>query len=324
MDEFTLIKQYCYRDYLDVPLGVGDDAALVRVQEGYHLVVSVDAMVEGKHFFPGIDPKALGHKSLAVNLSDMAAMGAMPRWATVCLTIPEANRNWLDHFYQGLYALLDQYNVRLIGGDTNQGPLNISIQILGEVPIGEAITRSGAKVGDDIWVSGELGLAALAVAERYKKLTLSQSDSAMCAQRLDYPVPRVALGLALRGIASAMLDISDGLLGDIGHIAEQSQVGAEIQSQLLPATSLQGVYPELLAKQLTGGDDYELCFTAPSRHRAHIESIATNVNLSLQRIGKIVPLSRGVHCILPSGTFWTNNDVASHLGFQHFSNRIKK
>lgn len=320
MDEFSLIRQYCYRDYPDVPLGVGDDAALIQVREGHHLVVSVDAMVEGRHFFSGTDPKAIGYKSLAVNLSDMAAMGAVPRWATVCLTLPQADKVWLDRFYEGLWGLAEQYEVRLIGGDTNQGPLNISIQILGEVPVGQAITRAGAKAGNDVWVSGELGLAALAVAERYGKLSLSKADSVRCAQRLDYPTPRVALGLALRNIATAMLDISDGLLADIAHIAEQSSVGAVIEVGRLPPSALQGIYSDFLEKQLTGGDDYELCFTVPFTQRTQIEKLSVDLNLPLQRIGKIVPAAEGVRCIFPDGTPWKKSDSEKGLlGFEHFT-----
>ena len=320
MDEFSLIRQYCYRDYPDVPLGVGDDAALIQVREGHHLVVSVDAMVEGKHFFPGTDPKALGHKSLAVNLSDMAAMGALPRWATVCLTLPQADSAWLDRFYEGLWDLAEQYEVRLIGGDTNQGPLNISIQILGEVPIQQAITRAGAKVGEDIWVSGELGLAAMAVDERYGQLTLSKADSSLCAQRLDYPMPRIVLGSALKNIATAMLDVSDGLLADMAHIGEQSNVGAVIQADLLPSSSLQGTYPVFLEKQLTGGDDYELCFTAPFTQRNQIKKLSIDLNIPLHQIGKIVPAAEGIRCLLPDGTVWKSaNRKNGQLGFEHFT-----
>lgn len=313
MDEFALIKKYCSRDYPDVTLGVGDDAAIVDIALDHQLVVSTDAFIEGRHFFANTDPHAIGYKSLAVNLSDMAAMGAQPKWATVCLTLPKAESAWLDRFYQGFFIVAEQYNVRIIGGDTNQGPLNIAIQILGEVPTGLAITRRGARVGEDVWVSGELGLAAMAVAERYGKMHLSGEDSSACAQRLDYPTARVALGLALRGIASAMLDISDGLLADVGHIAEVSRVGIEIQAASL-INSLSQVYAERLEKQLTGGDDYELCFTAPIQHRPKIFDIGHELGLSVHRIGHTSAASGKVHCVLPDGKHWQPNT----LGFQHF------
>jgi thiamine-monophosphate kinase len=314
MDEFTLIRQYFTHTYPDVDLGPGDDAALVQVSAGHQLVVSVDALVEGVHFFAGTDPYAIGYKSLAVNLSDMAAMGATPRWATVSLTAPEANADWLNRFSAGLFDLAEQYGTRIIGGDTTQGPLHISIQILGEVPIGQAITRAGAKVGEDIWVSGELGLAAMAVAERYGHLTLAAQDHIRCTKHLDYPLPKVALGIALRGIATAMLDISDGLLADLAHIAECSQLGAEIEATLLPPLALSQHYPEFLAKQLTGGDDYELCFTAPASARAEIETLALLTQTSLHRIGRTVKTG-SVACILPDDTLWH----PQNLGYTHFT-----
>lgn len=313
MDEFALIKKYCSRDYPDVILGVGDDAAIVEVTLDHQLVVSTDAFIEGRHFFTNTDAKAIGYKSLAVNLSDMAAMGAQPKWATVCLTLPKAESAWLDGFYQGLFSVAEQYNVRIIGGDTNQGPLNIAIQILGEVPKGLAITRNGASVGEDVWVSGELGLAAMAVAERYGKMQLSAKDAAICAQRLDYPSARVGLGIALRGIASAMLDISDGLLADVGHIAELSKVGIEIQAVSL-INSLSKNYFHRVEKQLTGGDDYELCFTAPIQYRQKILDIGHQLGLAVQKIGHTSATSGKVHCVLADGKHW-QPDI---LGFQHF------
>jgi thiamine-monophosphate kinase len=314
MNEFTLIQQYFSHPYPDVDLGPGDDAALVQLSQGHQLVVAVDALVEGVHFFVGTDPYAIGYKSLAVNLSDMAAMGALPRWATVSLTLPKAEASWLDRFSAGLLGLAEQYNTRIIGGDTTQGPLNISIQILGEVPIGQAITRSGAKLGDDIWISGELGLAAMAVAERYGQLNLTEQDRMYCAKYLDYPQPRVILGSKLRGLASAMLDVSDGLLADLTHIATASQLGAKIEASLLPIPSLSRSYPILLEKQLTGGDDYELCFTAPAAARAEIEMLALATQTPLHRIGQMVK-APGVACFLADGTLWQ----PASLGYTHFT-----
>lgn len=314
MDEFTLVQKYFTRIYPDVDLGPGDDAALVQVNEGHQLVVSVDALVEGVHFFSGTDPYSIGYKSLAVNLSDMAAMGAMPRWATLSLTLPKVETDWLSRFSAGLFDLAEQYDVRIIGGDTTQGPLHISIQILGEVPTGQAITRLGAQVEDDIWVSGELGLAGMAVAERYGQLSLSEADHIRCVKHLDYPIPKVALGIALRGIAHSMLDISDGLLADIGHLTTEAALGAEIEAILLPPVSLTQPYPQFLAKQLTGGDDYELCFTAPTSARAHLATLASLIHTPLRRIGRITGMP-GVSCILPDGTLWN----AKNVGYQHFS-----
>lgn len=314
MDEFTLIQKYFTRPLPDVDLGVGDDAALVQVSAGHQLVVSADALVEGTHFFAGTDPFAIGYKSLAVNLSDMAAMGATPRWATVCLTIPEADSAWLSRFSAGLFDLAEQYQTSIIGGDTTQGPLNIGVQILGEVPVGQAITRSGARVGDDIWISGEVGLAAMAVAERYGQLELPEMDRIRCARHLDYPVPKVALGIALRGIAGAMLDISDGLLLDLEHIAERSEVGAEVEAALLPSMALSRHYPESLSKQLTGGDDYELCFTASSGARDKISALMQQMHTPLHRVGRIVG-TPGVRCLLPDGSQWHPH----RMGYIHFT-----
>jgi thiamine-monophosphate kinase len=233
--------------------------------------------------------------------------------------VSQAEPNWLNRFAAGLFDLAEQYETRIIGGDTTQGPLNISIQLLGEVPAGQAITRSGAKAGEDIWVSGELGLAALAVAERYGQLILAEQDRIYCAKRLDYPIPKVALGRALQGVASAMLDISDGLLADVAHIATASQLGAEIEANLLPSPSLSQPYPTLLEKQLTGGDDYELCFTAPIKARAEIETLALLTHTPLHRIGRMVEIP-GVYCLLADGSRWQS----SSLGYTHFTSPYEK
>ncbi|MBY0576627.1 MAG: thiamine-phosphate kinase [Gallionellaceae bacterium] len=309
MSEFDLIRRFFTRPTPGALLGVGDDAALLRVSEGNVLAVSTDMLVSGTHFFPDADPFLLGHKTLAVNLSDLAAMGAAPRWATLAIALPSADEAWLERFSAGFFALAQQHRVELVGGDTTRGALNLCVTIFGEVPPRLALRRSGAQAGDGIWVSGQLGDAALALAHLQGRITLNETELAACALRLHQPQPRVALGLALRGIASSAIDISDGLLGDLGHILEASQVGAEILFDSIPTgasfprrresisiklldSRLRGNDgdEELLLQRciLSGGDDYELCFTAPAARNAEIERIATQLGLPLTRIGKIV------------------------------------
>ncbi len=288
--EFDLIRQYFTRPTPGALLGVGDDAALLQISPGMELAVSVDMLVEGRHFSPQDGPGTVGHKSLAVNLSDMAAMGAQPRWATLALALPVADEKWLRGFAGGFFGLASKFGVDLIGGDTTRGPLNICIQIMGEVPAGQALRRSGAKAGDEIWVSGTLGTAALALAFRQGRVELEQLEAAACLPALYVPQPRVALGLALRGIASAAIDISDGLLADLGHILEQSGVGAEIHFEALPLHEVVRRKIDLdVAKNcvLAGGDDYELCFTAPAARHAGLLALAQQLALPLTCIGRI-------------------------------------
>jgi len=286
MSEFGLIRRHFTRAAPGALLGVGDDAALLQVAPGNVLAVSTDMLVSGTHFFPDADPFLLGHKTLAVNLSDMAAMGARPRWATLAISLPEQNDAWLDRFSAGFFALAQQHEVDLVGGDTTRGALTLSVTILGEVEYGQALRRDAARAGDDIWVSGELGDAALALAHLQGKVTLSAEDYAVCAGRLHQPQPRVALGLALRGIARSAIDISDGLLADLGHVLEASGVGAVLDIDALPVSAL-------LRRQrqtglaLNGGDDYELCFTAAPGRRGDIARVATRLDLSLTRIGQV-------------------------------------
>jgi len=293
MSEFDLIQHYFTRPTPSATLGVGDDAALLRVAEGMELAVSTDMLVSGTHFFVDADPYLLGHKTLAVNLSDLAAMGAKPRWATLSLALPEANENWLKKFSAGFFALADEYGVELIGGDTTRGPLNLSVTIMGEVPRGKALRRDGAQLGDDIWVSGTLGEAALGLAHLQGKVMLPETIQVCCLAALHQPQPRVALGLALRGIANSCIDVSDGLLADLGHILERSNVAAEVRYDKLPVSSFFASCGDVmfeLTQQcvLSGGDDYELCFTAPDARRDEIELLATYLRLPLKRIGKIV------------------------------------
>jgi thiamine-monophosphate kinase len=276
-----------------VHLGVGDDAALLAPSPGCELAVSVDMMVGGRHFFADVDPGKLGHKALAVNLSDMAAMGATPKWALLAGALPDSDAAWLAAFARGFYALADAHAVELVGGDTTRGPLNLCVTILGEVPEGQALTRAGARPGDDVYVSGTLGDAALAVAAMTGRATLDGDELAAARARLETPEPRIALGIALRGVATAALDVSDGLAGDLAHILERSQVGATVELAAVPrspalARLLAGTQRELaLACVLGGGDDYELCFTAPPAAAARIAAIAERSALPLARIGTI-------------------------------------
>ncbi|HSJ95629.1 MAG TPA: thiamine-phosphate kinase, partial [Myxococcota bacterium] len=223
--EFDLIARHFTRPAANAVLGVGDDCALVGVTNGMDLAVSTDTMVSGTHFFPDVHPENLGHKALAVNLSDMAAMGALPHWATLALTLPDVDHAWLEAFAKGFFDLAQEYGVSLIGGDTTRGPLTMTVTILGEVPAGAALRRGGAKVGNDIWVSGNIGDAALAVAHRHGRLVLEEADYHEALMRLYEPTPRVALGHALRGLATSAIDVSDGLLADLTHICRLSGTG---------------------------------------------------------------------------------------------------
>ena len=289
--EFELIRRFFTRPAPQALLGVGDDAALIDLTPGMSLAISTDMLVSGRHFFSDVDPYLLGRKSLAVNLSDMAAMAARPRWATLALALPTVDETWLEHFSRGFFSLADEYKVELIGGDTTAGPLNICVQIMGEVAPAQALRRDGAKVGDDIWVSGELGAAALALHAMQNKIVLSSDSLARCALRLHDPSPRVALGLALRGISRCAIDVSDGLLADLGHILEGSNVGAEIRFSDVPGSvDVRGFVDQPIGQQalLSGGDDYELCFTTAENCRNKIAQIARRLDLRLSRIGRIV------------------------------------
>lgn len=291
MSEFDLIQRYFTRATPGALLGVGDDAALLHLADGMELAVSTDMLVSGTHFFADTDAFQLGHKTLAVNLSDMAAMGATPRWATLSLALPEINELWLQQFSDGFFALAEKHGVELVGGDTTRGPLNLSVTILGQVPRGKSLRRDGAQVGDDIWVSGTLGLASLGLAHLQSKISLPEITRLVCLDALLQPQPRVALGLALRDIAHSAIDISDGLLADLGHILERSNCGADLHYAAIPChprTENDAIEKALLEHcVLAGGDDYELCFTAPVSKRGLIEAISKNLELPLTRIGNI-------------------------------------
>jgi thiamine-monophosphate kinase len=251
------------------------------VSEGAELAITTDMLVEGRHFSPGAEPPALGHKALAVNLSDLAAAGATPRWITLALALPSADEHWLKGFSEGLFALADRHGVELIGGDTTRGPLTIDITAFGEVPAGKALSRAGAHAGDDLWVSGELGGAALA---------LARPGIAGAEKRLHEPEPRVALGERLRGLARAAIDVSDGLTGDLAHILERSGVGAVVHYERIPRdVSFKKIQDPSLEAQcvLSGGDDYELLFTAGKDRRALLESVSKDLGLELSVIGEI-------------------------------------
>ena len=326
MGEFELIRQYFQRPARRAVLGVGDDCALWQPRPGHQLAISSDMLVEGRHFFADVNPRSLGHKALAVNLSDLAACGAQPLAFTLALALPHADGLWLAPFSQGLLALADTHGCELVGGDTTRGPLNICITVLGEVPVqagrSQALLRSGARVGDDMYVSGTLGDARLALEALSGRLALPPALLAQARQRLETPTPRVALGLALRGIATAAIDLSDGLLGDLGHVLAASTVGASIDLSLantLMASDTQGV-PEIqgtdirLSCILAGGDDYELAFTAPPAARNAVQAAATASATRVTRIG-VVQAEPGLRLTDALG-----NPVANHYrSFDHFA-----
>jgi len=314
MSEFDLIQRYFTRASPNAVLGVGDDAALLKVGDGMELAVSTDMLVSGIHFFPDADPMLLGHKTLAVNLSDLAAMGATPRWATLALSLPEVKESWLEKFSHGFFSLAQQFDVELVGGDTTRGPLNLCVNIMGEVPTGKALRRDGAKVADDIWVSGTVGEAALALAHLQNTIKLQDDIFAAFALRLHKPQPRVALGRALSGIASSAIDVSDGLLADLGHILECSKVGAEIDYSAIPHAHIEGLDESLVQRSaLAGGDDYELCFTAPTANRATIQNISASLALPLTIIGKITK-ETGCNVLNADGSLMQIRDK----GYDHF------
>lgn len=298
MGEFDLIARYFTRPVRQAALGVGDDCALLAPAPGMQLAVSSDMLVEGRHFFADVDPEALGHKALAVNLSDLAACGAKPLAFTLALSLPRVQEAWLAGFSRGMWALADTHGCELVGGDTTQGPLNLCITVFGEVPTGQALLRSGARPGDDIYVSGTLGDARLALEALLGHITLPGEVLARARQRLERPTPRVPLGLALRGVASSAMDVSDGLLGDLAHILKASGVGAIIDthltSNLIAAgayiSSAEGQFDQNFVRQCTlaGGDDYELAFTAPPARRAAVAAASQASNTPVTRIGTVL------------------------------------
>lgn len=313
--EFSLIDQYFRRPgagRADVALGIGDDAALLRVPAGQELVVTVDTLVAGVHFPLDTAPDDLGHKALAVNLSDIAAMGAIPAWATLALTLPAADRDWLQAFCTGFFALADAHEVQLVGGDTTRGPLSITVQAMGLVPEGQALRRDGARVGDAILVTGTLGDAALALQQG------TAADGRLRA-RLDRPLPRITAGRALRTLARSAIDISDGLLADLGHIVGASGVGAELWVDELPRsaafrTAVDGVQADWYALPLAGGDDYELCFTLPPECLVDARARLAELDLPLTQVGRICD-GQGIVCRHGDGRAYR----PAITGYDHFS-----
>ena len=291
MSEFDLIARYFTRPARpasQVLLGVGDDCALLQ-PSALQQAISTDMLVEGRHFFAGAEPRQLGHKCLAVNLSDLAAMGARPVGFTLALALPAIDDTWLQGFSEGLFALADRYDCALIGGDTTRGPLTICITVFGEVDAAKALRRDAAQVGDDIWVSGALGEARLALAHRCGELTIDANTLQAAAHRMDAPTPRVELGQALIGVAHAAIDISDGLAGDLGHILARSKCGARCDLRRLPIGPALAAQPTTLQHEFgaSGGDDYELCFTAPIDRRDAVLAAANKVGVAVTRIGSI-------------------------------------
>jgi thiamine-monophosphate kinase len=319
LSEFDLIKQYFMRARAPrATLGIGDDCALLTPTAGMQMAISSDMLVEGRHFFAGADARMLGHKCLAVNLSDLAAMGAKPVAFTLALALPAANPDWLADFSRGLFELADAFDCELIGGDTTKGPLAICITIFGELAPGQALRRDAALAGDDIWISGALGDARLALAGLRDECALDAALLALAAPRLHMPTPRVALGRALAGagLAHAALDISDGLAGDLGHILAASGVGATLDADALPAGPALATQARTLRRRFSaaGGDDYELCFTAPPRHRDAIIAAAAGCGTALTRVG-VIEAAPGLRFVDADGLPL----ALSAAGFDHFA-----
>ncbi|MET0961961.1 MAG: thiamine-phosphate kinase [Noviherbaspirillum sp.] len=319
LSEFSLISRYftrAPRADSRADLGIGDDCALLRSAPGMQMAISSDMLVEGRHFYAGADARQLGHKSLAVNLSDLAAMGAQPVGFTLALALPAVDEPWLAAFSEGMFALADQHNCELIGGDTTKGPLTICITIFGDVPPSQALRRDCAQAGDDIWVSGALGEARLALAAYRKEVVLDAADLAAAGLRMHAPTPRVALGLALRGLAHSAIDISDGLVGDLGHILERSSLGATLHVDALPAGPVLRRQPLALRRSfcLAGGDDYELCFTAPPGLRATMQAAARLAGCELTLVGTM-EAAPGLRLVDSAGA---PLDLQAHA-FDHFS-----
>ena len=315
LGEFDLIAKYFTRAVKRATLGVGDDCALLAPAFGMQLAVSSDMLVEGRHFFSTVDPQRLGHKALAVNLSDLAACGAQPLAFTLALALPRVDETFLDGFSRGLFALADAHGCELIGGDTTQGPLNICVTIFGEVPAGQALLRSGAHVGDDLYASGTFGDARLSLEAIRGTVALDGPAFESVRIAMEQPQPRVALGLALRGVATSAIDISDGLLGDLAHVLRRSNVGATVAVDSIPRSAVLRAQTSALQRECTlaGGDDYELVFTAAPRDAARVAEVAQQSNTRVTRIGRI-EAAMGVRLIDAD----TREVVNSFSAFDHF------
>jgi thiamine-monophosphate kinase len=324
--EFELIERFFTRPARRAVLGVGDDCALLQVAPGMQLAVSSDMLVEGRHFLSTVDPFALGHKALAVNLSDLAACGARPLAFTLALALPTAEAAWLEPFARGLLGLADTHDCELIGGDTTKGPLNICVTVFGEVPTGQALLRTGARAGDDLYVSGSVGDARLALEVFRGKLSVPQQVFSLARCRMEQPTPRVALGLALRGVATAAIDVSDGLLGDLGHVLKRSAVGATVDCDIVSklvatralrvgdAAALELPPAQWMDLALAGGDDYELLFTAPAHACAQVAAAAELSQTPVTRVGRI-EAQRGLRLADAMGQSIPNR----YTSFDHFA-----
>lgn len=318
MNEFEIIHEYFTPQPVtraDVVLGIGDDAALLAVPPGQELVVSTDMLVAGVHFPAATDAASIGHKALAVNLSDLAAMGATPAWFTLNLSLPQSDPDWLRDFCTGLFTLAKSHRLALVGGDTSRGPLTVGIQIMGLVPPGQALRRSGARPGDRIYVTGVLGDAALGLQLVQGKLALPEEYRVHVRQQLYRPMPRVSAGMGLRGLASACIDISDGLVADLGHILDASGVGARIALNDLPVSPAYGAAFQQVSWEaaLSGGDDYELCFTLPAEHEHAFRQAAARFGVSCCAIGE-TEAEPGLRIVDEAGRLFT----PGQRGFNHF------
>ncbi|MEC5399304.1 thiamine-phosphate kinase [Uliginosibacterium sp. H1] len=314
--EFELIRRYFTRPVAHTDLAVGDDAALMTPRPGMQLAVSTDMLVAGTHFFADTAPGDLGWKAAAVNISDMAAMGAEPRWMFLALSLPAVDEAWVAAFAEGFAACCARFGVDWAGGDTTRGPLNLCPTVIGEVPVAAAIRRDGARAGDDIWVSGTPGLAALGLRHLRDGLPLAEEARAQCLRSLHRPQPRVELGLALRGVASAMQDVSDGLLGDLGHILSRSRLAAVVEDAALPWSPVLAACsdePAARAALTAGGDDYELVFTAAPELREQVASIGQRIELPLTRIGQCQS-GEGLRLLARDGTL----QPVGRAGYDHF------
>lgn len=319
MGEFELISRFfanCGAKRSDAALGVGDDGAVLQVRDGYDLVVTTDTMVVGTHFFPDDDPRALGHKLVAVNVSDLAAMGAEPAWLSLALTLPAVDQAWLSAFAAGLGETADYYQCQLVGGDTTRGPMSLTMIAKGTVPRGKALTRSGAKVGDYIYVTGTLGDAALGLKLCQGLHEVSKKHQSHILQRFHYPSARVALGQALRNLASSAMDLSDGLYSDIQHILKRSNVGASIDVTRLPLSqALKDSCDTSTALQLalSGGEDYELLFTVPEARRGSLEVLLSPYGIPVTCIGRVTGVAGKLELKQGDQAF-----DYQHQGFVHF------
>lgn len=333
LGEFDLIERF-FKTEADamhtgesahITLGIGDDCALLKPPAGEEIAVTSDMLVEGRHFFAAANPELLGRKALAVNLSDLAAMGAKPLGFTLAIALPHVDTAWLEAFSKGLFAVAKQFSCPLIGGDTTAGPLTISITALGSIPSKKPIRRSGAKVGDDIWVSGTVGDARLTLAALRHEINLTDEDLQSIESRMHNPTPRVELGIQLRNIASSALDISDGLLGDLQHILKQSHVDAQIVLDQLPKSVTLQKQSMAIQNQFaaSGGDDYEICFTAATQERNAIHGISKALNLPLSIIGQIIPMKNEqatIHLLDEEKKPISTNEAATLLkSFDHFT-----